>query len=46
MIMTEGCVDNLTWEQFDPSMVSGRKVAGASTPDYIINEGVQKLHAL
>lgn len=36
-----------TWEQFKPEMVKGRKTAGvtagASTPDFIINDFVEKL---
>ncbi len=36
-----------TWEQFDPAMVAGKKVAGvtagASTPDWIIQDFVAKL---
>jgi 4-hydroxy-3-methylbut-2-enyl diphosphate reductase len=39
-----------TWEQFDPSMVAGKKVAGltagASTPEWVITEFAQKLDAL
>ncbi|HOB75381.1 MAG TPA: 4-hydroxy-3-methylbut-2-enyl diphosphate reductase [Phycisphaerae bacterium] len=38
-----------TWEQFKPEMVKGRKVAGitagASTPDFIINDFAEKLQA-
>ncbi len=38
-----------TWEQFKPEMAKGRKVAGvtagASTPDFIINEFAEKLRA-
>ncbi|HOA75268.1 MAG TPA: hypothetical protein PKL76_17635 [Phycisphaerae bacterium] len=39
-----------SWDQFRPEMVAGHKVAGvtagASTPDYIINEFAEKLRAL
>ena len=39
-----------TWEQFEPKMVAGRRVAGVtagtSTPEWIISEFVQKLEAL
>lgn len=39
-----------SWAQFKPAMAAGRKVAGvtagASTPDYIINQFVEKLQAV
>jgi len=39
-----------TWDQFQPEMIKGRRVAGitagASTPDHIINEFVEKLEPL
>ena len=39
-----------TWHQFKPEMVAGHAVAGvtagASTPDYIINDFVEKLSAI
>ncbi len=39
-----------TWEQFRPEMVAGRKVAGvtagASTPDWIIEDFAKKLEAI
>jgi 4-hydroxy-3-methylbut-2-enyl diphosphate reductase len=39
-----------TWEQFDPSMVAGKKIAGvtagASTPEWVIAEFVGNLEAL
>ena len=39
-----------SWEQFEPRMVAGHKIAGvtagASTPDYIINAFVEKLQAI
>ena len=39
-----------TWEQFDPAMVAERKVAGvtagASTPDWVIDEFVRRLEAV
>jgi len=39
-----------TWEQFDPSMVKGKRVAGvtagASTPEEVIADFVRKLEAL
>ncbi len=39
-----------TWEQFEPSMVQGKRVAGvtagASTPEWVIQELVQNLEAL
>lgn len=38
------------WSQFEPSMVAGRKVAGvtagASTPEWLVQEFVEKLQAL
>jgi 4-hydroxy-3-methylbut-2-enyl diphosphate reductase len=38
-----------SWDQFGPEMIAGHRVAGvtagASTPDYIINEFVEKLRA-
>jgi (E)-4-hydroxy-3-methyl-but-2-enyl pyrophosphate reductase len=39
-----------TWEQFEPSMVAGKKIAGvtagASTPEYLIQEFVKHLEAI
>ncbi len=39
-----------SWEQFEPRMITGHRVAGvtagASTPDYIINEFVENLRAI
>ncbi len=39
-----------TWEQFDASMIEGKQVAGvtagASTPEWVINEFVRNLEAL
>jgi 4-hydroxy-3-methylbut-2-enyl diphosphate reductase len=39
-----------TWEQFDPSMIKGKKIAGltagASTPEWVITEFARKLEAL
>jgi (E)-4-hydroxy-3-methyl-but-2-enyl pyrophosphate reductase len=39
-----------SWEQFEPDMVAGHQIAGvtagASTPDYIINEFVAKLRTI
>ena len=38
------------WEQFEPSMVAGRKIAGvtagASTPEWLVQEFVEKLQAV
>ncbi len=39
-----------TWDQFDPSMVEGKKIAGvtagASTPEWVITEFTEKLEAM
>lgn len=39
-----------TWEQFDPAMAAGKKVAGvtagASTPEWVISEFVERLKAV
>ena len=39
-----------TWEDFQPSMVQGKTVAGvtagASTPEWVITEFVEKLEAI
>lgn len=39
-----------TWDQFDPSMIEGKKItgvtAGASTPEWIIQEFVNQLESL
>jgi (E)-4-hydroxy-3-methyl-but-2-enyl pyrophosphate reductase len=52
-LCTEAGIDTYhieTWEQFDPSMVAGKKVAGvtagASTPEWVIAEFVRNLEAL
>ncbi len=38
------------WEQFQPAMVAGKKTAGvtagASTPEWVVQEFVEKLHAV
>jgi len=39
-----------TWEQFEPSMVAGKKIAGvtagASTPEYLIQQFVKHLEGI
>ena len=51
LCLEQGCETHHieTWEQFEPSMVEGKRVAGvtagASTPDWVIDEFVKNLEA-